>query len=395
MLLLERLEVEVRFLVFLFIHMGICEGVMCQKDSINLKVELIYGVDRYFQNGNQDVYLPSDIRLQRQIDSGLGHNFLTYTDIPQFHASVFVGMLNKLTLSNGYNFNFDLFAEDRGQSFGSLSLDKIILFPRIYGAVLDTLKLNNQVIVVSFKAGDLMRYQHNYGLTINNLDVQGASLRLKVDQFYFDYLLIADLSQHVGLNVREFYSYGLGYQVKWPNWSFDLGISYDQYFLFNTSRNNFTISSDVKKSNICIYYESSYNIEKQSFAGLFGYYHNEKIGRLSFQGDISYRFYGKFFNENFLETSVRYRDISKPTLTNNSVGDYLYPLINSYRSFDQWSVYTEYSKDQLHATKLALDTEFIIFSEKFSCFINYEGLLIKPSVGETAHYNFFELGICL
>lgn len=297
------------FLIFFLIHYA-CFG---QIDSLRVKFDFIFGTDRYFPNDNRGIYLPDLIQEKRVNNSELRHDFKTYTDIPQLHASIFTGLLSEISLDKGYNFHFNLLAEDRGQSFGSLALNKVTLFPRIYGTINDTIKLGNQKIATSIKAGDLIKYQHNHGLTVNNLDVQGITIRLSTDKLYFDYTLIADLSQHVGLNIEEFYSYKVGYQIPWLKSLIDVAVSYDQYAQFKDQQNNLTVNASIDYANSKLFMESAYNLGNRNTAALIGLEFENEIGRFYIKNYLSYRFYSRMFNDGFLESSVRYRDTSTPT----------------------------------------------------------------------------------
>lgn len=364
----------------------------CQADSLRLSLDLIFGVDRFFQNSNKETYLPGSIIQERALNSGIVHDFLSYTDIPQFHASSFTGLLTHLELKKGYDFHFDLFAEDRGQSFGSLALDKITLFPRIYGSIKDSVTLNGEHISVTIKAGDFLKYQHNHGLTINNIDVQGAVVRLQLNQTYFNYTLIADLSAHVGLNIEEFYSYKLGYQEKKISTNIDFNLSFDHYRLIDDTKYNLVFNGKIEKKRNKFFIESAFNPYNQNLAFLVGYHKSIDIENLKFESELSYRFYGSSFNEGFLEPSVRFRDLSTPTLTNNSIGNFLYPLINAYRPFDQWSVYTEYGNKQIHSLRLFTHAKHRVLLKQLFIFINYEGIFIGSEKTESHFYNFYEVG---
>jgi hypothetical protein len=72
----------------------------------------------------------------------------------------------------------------------------------------------------------------------------------------------------------------------------------------------------------------------------------------------------------------------------NTVGDFLYPLINSYRDFDQWSVYTEYLGAELASLSTRLEITHEILN-KLQGHLMLESNFIHANNAENALYAFY------
>jgi len=368
-----------------------------------LEIEYCFGADRLFPVDEKKIYLPKTIRESRTSNSVYNLDYTEFTDIPQFHASVFTGVMTTMNFGEDYKLNFDLFAEDRGQSFGSLRLSKVIIYPRIYGSI--SKKLNDK-LSLHINVGDLIKFKHNYGLTMNNIDVQGITLKLDYKKFWFMYTLIGDISQHIGLNISDVYSYKVGYDSKSKNGALlSFGSSLDVLLLLNPldslnpASSIFSFFGKYDRDNISIYSEIGYRFTGANF--------DEKIGALlGFNLDpidngktkvsigFNGRYYGNAFNTQFLNKSARYRDLTNLNLHGNYIGEYLYPLVNSYRRFDQWSVYTEYQNQSLVSISTTIDLERKLFKDLFY-FIDLESNLINESFRVNGFYLFYRTGIKL
>lgn len=95
-----------------------------QKDSISINFDVIFSADRIIPQTNRGIYLPTNIKDKRYSNPYWGLYFNEYTDIPQFHLSLFGGLLTTFSPKKGYDFHLDLIVEDRGQSFGALALNR-------------------------------------------------------------------------------------------------------------------------------------------------------------------------------------------------------------------------------------------------------------------------------
>jgi len=85
-----------------------------------------------------------------------------------------------------------------------------------------------------------------------------------------------------------------------------------------------------------------------------------------FQTAVNARIYGENFNVNFFNGATRFRDKSNPNLFGNYQGDFLYPLINTFRPFEQWSVYTEYLNSRLSAFSIQLTGKKNVFKSIYT-----------------------------
>lgn len=375
-----------------------------QSDSLqNKKIEfdVVFGADRFLPTTNRNVYLPDNIRGLRKNASPYGLSFETYTDIPQFHASVFAGLLTKTAFRKGYNLFVDLIAEELGQSFGSLNLSKTIIYPRIYGTIQDKISVLDREISIYAKAGDFIQYKNNYGLTFHNVDMQGLSFELGLQKWKLSYLLVGDLSQHVGLNANDIYCYNLTYHNQLTeNKSLEFGISLNQFALFRFSNNKLvniiSLSGSFKNRDINFYTEIGHRPtvtvkSLDSYLGaLVGIEFQKKKKSFDFKAKLKARYYGNSFNEDFYDPSLRYRQ-QNSFVHGNYVGNYLYPLLNTYREFDQWSVYTEYQNERIASVSSKGSFEKSLI-KKFSATLSYEGNLILSDHHNVALYTFYTIG---
>ncbi len=378
------------------------DSISSQKERIS--AEVVFGADRFFPSDNKQIYLPKNIQTLRSLNSPLGLNFDKYTDIPQFHASVFAGLLTKVKFANGYSLNFDIISEERGQSFGSLNLKNVLIYPRICGTIEDDFSLFKLPFSFVARIGDLIKYENNYGLTFNNIDVQGLNIKLNQKNWWFSYSLIGDISQHIGLNINDVYSFKIGYNKRKNNgYEIELGGSLDQLRILNIKsiplKNVFSFFGSVKKNRIKFFAELGYRIQPSRdtlnfyspAGGLLGFEFMRSSKKINWNLKFKARYYGISFNDDFINYAVRYRSLSKPTLNGNFVGDYLYPLINTYRDFDQWSVYTEYQSDQIISASFRLKAERKLYQNLFYK-IDFEGNLIASKRHSSALYTFYSTG---
>lgn len=240
----------------------ISDFTLGQPDTVRVKlptvqVDWTFGVQRFFKPSKNEVHLPTHIKDACAKVSPWALDFDTNTDIPQYHAPVFVGVQSKVKFYEGYNLHAQLFAEDRGQSLGALKLDKVILFPRIYGTIADSLGK----VAIQATLGDLINYRHHQGLTINNIDVQGATIKATYLQWWFGFTLLGDVSQHVGLNIGEVYTYSLGYELARNDCFISIAASLD-YFYESLKINQrqypiWNVNAKYKKNNTAFYFESA------------------------------------------------------------------------------------------------------------------------------------------
>ena len=389
-------------LILLLAALSINLSSFAQLDSVKFNFDIIFGADRFFEPRGKDIYLPGSIREQRIRAPQSGLNLEEFTDIPQFHASVFTGLLINAEMPGGYNLHVELFAEDRGQSFGSLDLGKVVIFPRIYGIVKEGFELFNRNWTAEFKIGDLIQYQNNHGLTLHNIDAQGLDARLTTGPWWIGYTLLGDVSRHVGLNIGEFFSYKFGFHHEESAVrSTILGASLDLYNrVLGADREHLSLFLRHKRSTHSYYTEMSIGLPYDDLATgfndrmavLLGYEQlRKKEGTRKWLLAAKIRYYGRYFNNGFIDRSQRYRDFTDGELVGNYIGDFLYPLINSYRDFDQWSIYAEYSSKSLFSTILASEFEQKIIKKLYGK-VNMESNLIYTR-SSTDFYNFYTIGL--
>ena len=372
-----------------------------RKDSISVNVNIVFGLDRYFpvENANYPVNVSSKLLNQRQRNNLTGVSHSHITDIPQFHASAFAGLLTRFTIANGYSVSLDLFAENRGQSFGSLNSDVINVYPQIQGSLTDTLLVFRKDLVIHGTVGDMPNYQLNNGLTVQGVDVPGGELGLYYNSWEFKFFLAGDLSQHVGLNVGDLLNYSLS--KTWQRTSSTHNVGASAGFYNNIQANIiYSLHYLLKNPKYSVYSEvgcraiQSGNLSSR-LAAVVGFSNRSKNlkSRLSYQFDSRLRYYGSQFNTDFYDSSVAYRNREEPIHGNYS-SNILYPLISSYRSFSQWAVYTEHQNNRVIANEIELDAQFNVF-KKLYAFFEYEGNYQLVDEARWVAYNFYKAGISL
>ncbi len=379
------------------LYLVLCSNsVFAQKDSVKVKFDFEIGLQRFYPNQNKLVHLPAQVKENRVKFSEGNSSFNKYSDIPQFHASIYSGLLSEIHLTKRFSLFTNLYLESRGQSFGALDVDNFVVFPIIYFVVNDTLKFLNKKIDVHIKVGDLRNYEENNGLTLNNIDVQGGQVKFAYKNWQFTYTLIGDISRHIGLNVSEFYSYTLKYKLGNDNNSSNIGLAINQFYFANDSLK-------TKETSINLLFNK--NFKAFRWASEIGFKPDENtyglmtrltahhvfLKDLSLNSITTVRYYSFGFNTNFSDFGLRYRKNDR-FLRPNYIGEYLYPLYNSLNNFDQYSVYTEYLSDALFSlsTQIKLDKEI---KKRFSVFLNYEGNCIRADESDFFFYNFFQGGL--
>ncbi len=398
--------------IFLVFSLSLPISLYAQFDSLKFNFDILTATDHINvnKNTNKSIYLPSNIRTLRQ----KGHNtsllhlpFNQLTDVPQYHASTFVGLLTKVSIKKGYDLSFDLFSENRGASFGTLRLDKVTIYPKIYLHLVDTINILNQKIGVEVDLNDMNKYQLNEGLGINNIDVQGEIFKLSWKNWQYQYTQIWDLSQHINLNINELFSHKISYikRIDIDN-SHKIGISYDNHLMFkvldneNINKISFFIKKEIKKhqfyTEVSIRFSDTNNtitIPHHNTAALVGYEYKVKQKKHTWNFKAKGRYFGNNYNSNFTGNGFpKYRNPRFNITHNNSVGDYLYPLINTYNRFDQWSVYTDYQGIRLVSIALFSNSEVQLY-KNWWVMADIETNFIGAEDTDNAFYFFYKTGV--
>lgn len=376
-----------------------------------------FGMDRLTPNNDKTVRLPEPIETIRRLPSVSSYDG-TYGNYPQWHFSMFAGLATETKLADGYHFRFNLIGEDRAGSYGVLKQDNVVIFPQISASISDTLSLEGEQLIFGLEIGDMVEFTHRQGLSIYNVDVQGAVASAAFRKLKYSFTSVTDLSQHVGLRVGEVYGHDLALTDLSISSSYEmsLGIAVDiipgALYIASQSVPHAFIEFKHRKRPIAFFGEWGYRYYtdnqffgipvdppalQEKLAGLIGVSVEGKVTKLlKHRQKFLVRYYGNVYNRDRRGAGVKYRSGT------SFVGRYLYPLRNAYRPFDQWAVYTEYGNANVGAlvwdsrNKLTLHKKLLlmanmetvaIMAENQNPFVYYlyeVGLVFEPTTGVEA-----------
>lgn len=367
-----------------------------------------FGMDRLAPNSDMTVHMPSSLRASRAQNFENPSDFEEFGDYPQRHFSFFGGLQAITHVHEGYDLNLQLIGENRSASFGVLKRNNFVLFPRIFLDARDDFRIAGREFSFKAKVGDMVQFDLRNRLGIYNLDAQGGDIQLNMGRLFLGFTSIADLSQHIGLRIQEVFSYRGGMEdIRLSdNYSLKVGLAGD-FFIGLPEGSNFIIphlyfNIDRFDGDLSFYGEAGYRyfnegyftgiqfVEPdlaQSTAAILGASYNfKKVAGLRLNHRLEGRYYGQSYNYNRFSIVPDYKENADNT------GRYLYPLINAYRPFDQWAVYTEYQNQDIIALSWASTNEWY-FTRMFSTYYNQEVNLIKASEEDAFTYYFYEFGL--
>lgn len=381
------------------------------KDSATyFAIEPIFCFERQMPSTNKSIHLPSSIRNLRSQAANSTFDG-TFGNAPQFHFSSYAGAAFDVSPKSGYHFNLSLIAEDRAGSFGVLRSDNFVIFPRMNITIKDSILLGkmNKPLFIDFKIGDMVNYWHRNGLALYNVDVQGGYFALSYGVLEASFTSITDLSQHVGIGVGEVFAYGLGLNHEGTRWRKRFGWAVDiiPESFYTTSpfiHHIYTEATHLKKhygfvAELGYRYHQELtwfgipvpNEPNQKLAGVLELFHQMKSDvsesmSLSLKNNVGLRYYGSVYNKRRTSEGSRYRNGAAFT------GDFLYPLNNTRRQFDQWAVYTEFQDQNITSLNWMVKGSLQLLN-KASIFSEHELLLLLPEKEPAFLYHFFRTGL--
>ncbi len=339
-------------------------GHLQAQDSTSQNIRISFVPNVWMQQNfesDQTVNLPSLIRNQRWGQQVWQTSSDAISDNPLRHGALYFECNTQLQYKNKLKLNLDLFAEQRGASYGLFDKSNLLIFPVFSIEGKDTIEIVKHSIKLSGKAGYFLNEQLNEGATIFNVDAEGWKIGVELNKWFLEGTLYADFSNGIGLQLDDVYALSLR-KVFGKKDSSCIGISYAEFKKLPWLNNNYlgSLFGHLQFANLKLYAELScrldntrnnnyYTIENkltQKMAALLGASYAWKKNGFSFMGVFEARYFGAIYNEEYFDFRLRYRDPNGGSYA-NSVGKYIYPLRKFDRPFSQWSVYTEYIGSQV------------------------------------------------
>lgn len=327
-------------------------------------------------------------------------------DNPLKHSAFFFDFGLKTKLS-GINLDLDIIGEHRGVSYGTFNTKEMIVFPK-YNVSFDTsFSLFNQKILIGTNFGNVDNAGLYEGLTIYNLDIQSIDVYLQWKMLRLSYHQIGDMAFNIGLNIDDQFDYILSLEdIKisddWIS-TFRVGYTYLNKIIYykDPIKNNegMSISANLRKDKFKLY--TQFSIKDLNYSGVnnsgnaFLAGINYKYADSTFESSIcsEYRFYGSYFNQDFINTTVSYRNYNNyGNSFDNTIGKILYPLYFYERPFSQWAVYTEYQNISVSGFILQINSKYRFYKDfKVLCFVDLN--YIKPGNYSGIICPFYNIGL--
>jgi len=374
--------IKTRFLVVLLINFilisNICAENKTDSSDLQCKVDIeaqsFYQMVKFLRNSNN---ICADVTSNRW-GNAQTPNYETVTDNPLVHGAFYARIKSETSYHKKYALNLDLVVEDRGMSYGINDLNKIVLFPIFQFSFNEKYKFMHDSLHVALRVGSFINNKLRNGLKIYNVDTQGSDLTLDWKNFNFNVHEVGDLSWGTGLALEDFTDVSLGYNLKLSNTkSLNFGINYNLnsyptfdkiHEIYKVARyGNYGIFSKYTASKNANYYlqmelrNAPYINIKENGAFVIGSELNYHFQNLSLSFNPEIRYYGWMYNYGHKVDSITFRQKNtSATLSNviyndtysNTVGRYLYPLMNFNNKFSQWAVYTDYQYQNIAGIEL-------------------------------------------
>lgn len=295
-------------------------------------------------------------------------NNRTLTDNPFYHFAIYNGINHTLVINDKYTLLTGLYLEERSFSGGNNTLSNLVIFPKIRIGSKDTIKINEKLYKISIDGGDFWNEDLSDMLRIYNLDYQAVRLEASQRNHSFSFLVVADLSMNVGLNLHELYRLSYRYDhIKWQNSFF---VDYNQFFLNNKSTADFNVGDNLRyKISNHLQSETQFEIRINDEVG-FGKAFGSKLTWIknNFKGKFALRYYDKNYNFGYVSNKPQFRSGDK------YIGEQLYALKNYFRNYNQWAFYTQFQNQDVAGIELGISNTMPLY-KKLSYFydidINY------------------------
>jgi hypothetical protein len=334
------------------------------------------------------------------------------TDNPLFHGAFYSLIKSETSVHSKYKLDLDLLLEHRGMSYGLYDMNNVVIFPYYKFIIPENVNLLGDSLNILLHFGSFMQGKIHEGLKIYNIDYHGFICKLDWRRFFFQYYQIGDLSWGIGLRLEELYDYSIGYNIieeSERKLKFGLNLSINNYAAQNIDSLLFK-HLDLAQNDFRSYYYSNYGIwGEYTFLNKAGIYFQYEIrntpyiniaensailiggniklnySKLCFTINPELRYYGWMYNFAHKDDSVSYRKKSSGVdkYSSNTVGRYLYPLMNYNNNFSQWAVYTDYQYQNIAGLEMRVNLKRQLYKsidvdlESESCTLikeyNYKG----------------------
>jgi hypothetical protein len=365
------------------------------------------------------VSMPSQLKEKRTASFKAPGSNDTITDNPLIHGATYVALKTRTTYLNKVWLYADLYAEQRGCSYGIYNTKNNIVYPVVRLEALDSLKMEKHPIIFKAKVGEFLDEQLDEGLMVYNMDAQGFQLTAQYRSLLFEFTMYGDLCNGIGLNIDDLVSYtvkklftnknaviGASFVIARPPFS-PLNNCYNLNFFAQKNFFNGIIYGQAGYRPFENYFLVTDHIPmSHHFAFVSGVEMKKEKKNINLSLKVEARYYGNMFNfGNYTGGQFLYRDPAGDIYENyaNTTGPFLYPLRKFDAPFSQWGVLTEFQGYNI-AMITVLARPVIRLNNKFEMFtdldINYiTGSLDKfwsyPEHNRTVDfiYPFFETGI--
>jgi len=369
---------------------------ICSQDSLQQKIKFNLSANIWMQSifeTNSAVHMPSYIKELRSNATLLPINFDSLTDNPLRHGASYIVIQSSINFKNKVRLNVDLYAEQRGASYGIFSKKNLVIYPVFNIEGEDSIKLSNDFVLIRGRAGMFLNEKLDEGLTIYNIDAQGMQVTIQKNKWLIEGTLYGDFSRGIGLNIDDMYAVALKRRPG-TNDSGGAGISINynkQYIPSNLTKSNwlFNVFGHKNFDHFKIYVQAGFRPghefifqSSESFtdkiAVLLGFEYRYSKKNFTMNTAMEARYYGSIFNEGYYDFSLRYRDTASNIyeMYDNTVGPYLYPLRKFSTNFSQWAVFTEYYFNRIFSFNLRGSVNQDI-SKKISAGLKYDLMFIR------------------
>ncbi len=362
--MLTKTNKIVSTVIFLFLIPLICFSQDSLPKKINFKIAAKLWA-RWDKNLNSKVSMPNYIKFKRQMYTrDIPNDFDEMTDNPLRHGATYIDIKTTTTYKTKVKLNVDLFAEQRGVSYGLFYKKNLLLYPVFNIEGNDSFNIFKKAFTFYGKLGMLLDEKLDEGLTIYNVDAQGFQLKIHRKKYTFSYTIYGDFYGGIGLNVDDIDALSITKKMgKNDNSFLGLSLNYNSKVL-EGYRNNllFNMFGHKNLNNAKAYFQIGYRPNKDGFASfrisndiskkmaaLIGITNEYKRKGFSILNTIEARYYGGIFNQGNYDYKLRYREPARDVyeMYGNTVGKFLYPLRKFDTPFSQWAVYTEYEGDNV------------------------------------------------
>ena len=342
---------------------------------------------------NSAVSMPSYIKKLRSSSMTLPISFDSLTDNPLRHGASYIVIKSSASFKNKVSLNIDLYAEQRGASYGIFSKKNLVLYPVFNIEGNDSISISNTLLLLTGRAGMFLNEKLDEGLTIYNIDAQGMQLTIQKNKWLLEASLYGDFTRGIGLNIDDIYAVAFKRRLG-KNDSAEAGVSFNynkQLYRFNPSKTNslFNIFGHKNFRHSRIYaqagirpghdfrFQASGSVAEK-MAVLLGFEYSLSKRQFNFKAATEARYYGAIFNEGYYDFALRYRNPANNfyEMYDNTVGPYLYPLRKFSTDFSQWAVFTEYIFNNIFSLNLRGDMSLDI-GKKTSAGVKYDLMFIR------------------